>query len=204
MKRWLYRIRAGLLHWTNSKWGALALFICAFADASFLPLPTPFIFITMALIDIRKAYRYALICTAGIVLGAMAGYMLGELAWMDAQGNFTKLANFMFDTIPGFSVESYNMIHLELEKWNFGMLFFASFLPLPYNIFSITSGVFGINVYIFFIASLIGQASRFYLLAFLVIKLGPRVLKLLEFKLKPFILVIVTCIVIVIILIKIL
>jgi membrane protein YqaA with SNARE-associated domain len=202
MKKWLKRIRAALMHWTTTKWGALVLFISALADASILPLPTPFIFLTMALIDIKKAYRYALICTVGIVLGSVAGYWIGEWAWMDSDGNFTKLANFMFNTIPGFSIESYNLIHIELERWNFWLLFVASFLPLPYNIFAITSGVFGINIYVFFIATIIGQASRFYLLAFLVKKLGPRVLKLLEFNKKPILLIALTCIVIAIIMIK--
>ncbi len=173
------------MHWAATKWGAWALFLFAFADASFLPLPTPMFFITLTLLNITKAYRYALFATTGILLGSITGYSIGYFAWLNANGEFTGLAQYMFNTVPGFSEAVYKNIHVEFEKWDFGILFVASFLPVPFNLFSISSGVFGINLLMFCISTLIGQGIRFYLMAFLIVKLGPKVKKLLELKLKP-------------------
>jgi membrane protein DedA with SNARE-associated domain len=81
-------------------------------------------------------------------------------------------------------------------------LFIASVLPLPYKIFSISSGVFDINIFIFCITTLISQGIKFFLLALLIIKLGPEVKKLLEFNLKPIAIIATACIAIVIVAIK--
>jgi membrane protein YqaA with SNARE-associated domain len=185
MRIWIYSIRDWSLHWADTKWASLALFICAFADASFVPLPTPLLFLTMTLLNASKAYRYALIGTLGILIGGMAGYALGHFAWVDVHGNFTAVAQFMFNHFPGFSREGYEAIRIQFEEWGFGILFIASFLPVPYNTFSIMSGIFDVNVLIFCLATLIGQGVRFYLMALLIVKLGPGVKKVLTGKLKP-------------------
>jgi membrane protein YqaA with SNARE-associated domain len=199
MENWFKSIRYWSLYWANTKWGSWALFFCAFADASFLPLPTPLLFLTLALLNISRAYKYAMIGTAGILAGAMAGYSIGHFTWLDANEDFTGFAQFMFNNIPGFSKEAYTNISLQFAKWDFGILFVASFMPLPYNIFSVTSGVFDVNVFMFCIATLVGQGARFWLMAFGVIKLGPRVTKLIELKRKPAALILMACIVIAIV-----
>ena len=198
MKNWIKALNSWSLKWAKTKWGAWALFICAFADASFLPLPTPMFFLTLTLLNISHAYKYALYGTFGIFLGAVAGYTIGHFAWLTLNGEFTGLAQFMFNHIPGFSVEVYNNIQVQFGKWDFWILFVASFMPLPYNIFSISSGVFDVNVFMFCLSTLIGQGLRFYLIAFLIVKLGPEVKRLFEKKLKPIIIIATICILIVI------
>jgi membrane protein YqaA with SNARE-associated domain len=163
----------------------LALFICAFTDALILPLPTPMFFLALALLNIKKAYKYALFGTLGILSGALAGYAIGHFALLNMNGELTGLAHFLFNNIPGLSEASYNKIHILYEEWDFWILFIAAFLPLHFNIFSISSGVFDINIPIFCVSTLIGQGIKFYLLALLTIKLGPEVKKLLEFNWKP-------------------
>ena len=117
-------------------------------------------------------------------------------------GKERKLDNFLFNNIPGFSEEIYNKINVLYSKWDFWLLFIASLLPLPYKIFSISSGVFDINIFIFCTATLISQGIKFFLLALLIIKLGPEVKKLLEFNLKPVAIIATACIAIVIVAIK--
>jgi membrane protein YqaA with SNARE-associated domain len=202
MKNWIKTLHVWSLHWATTKWGSWALFICAFADASFLPLPTPMFFLTLTLLNITNAYRYALFGTAGLLFGAIAGYSVGHFAWLDMNGDFTVLAQFMFKHIPGFSEPVYNNIHILFEKWDLGILLFASFMPLPYNIFSISSGVFDVNPFMFCLATFIGQGIRFYLMAFLTIKIGPEVKKLFEFKRKPIAIIVTACIVIAVIAIR--
>lgn len=173
------------MQWANTKWGPWALFLVAFLDASILGLPTPMLFLGLALIDIKKAYKYASIGILGTFLGAMAGYLIGHFAWLNAEGGFTGVAQFFFNNIPGFSEAGYDKIHLLYTKWDFWILFLAAALPLPYKIFSISSGVFDINLLIFGIATIISQGLKFYLLALLTIKLGPEVKKLFSYNWKP-------------------
>lgn len=202
MNNWLKKFRTWSLPWAGTKWGTWSLFICAFADASFLPLPTPMFFLALALLNITKIYTYALFATLGTLSGAIAGYSIGHFAWINMHGEFTGLAQFLFNNIPGFSEEIYDKIHILYSKWDFWILFIASSLPLPYKIFSISSGVFDINIFIFCIATLISQGIKFFLLALLIIKIGPEVKKLLEFNLKPIAIIATACIAIVIVAVK--
>jgi len=91
----------------------------------------------------------------------------------------------MFNNIPGFSEELYIKIQLLYSKWDFWILFVAALIPVPYKIFSITSGVFDINLLVFSIATLVSQGIKFYLLALLIIKTGTAVKKVLEYNFKP-------------------
>jgi membrane protein YqaA with SNARE-associated domain len=172
------------LQWANTKWGSCALFICAFADASLLPMPTPMLFLALALLSVGKVYKYAIYGTLGFLFGAIAGYSIGHFAWLNDSGGFTQLAQFFATHIPGFSEQMYNTIHIQYERWDFWILFIASFIPVHFNLFSISAGVFDINFFILCITTLIGQGIKFYLFALLIIKIGPEVKKLFEFKFK--------------------
>ena len=202
MQNWLKSIRLWGMHWANTKRGAWALFICAFADASFLPLPTPLFFLTLTLLNISKAYKYAVFGTLGVFFGSLAGYAAGYFTWLNAAGEFSGFAQYMFSVVPGFTVEIYNSIYLQFQNRGFWILFVVSFMPVPFNIFSILSGVLGINIFIYCIAILIGQAMRYYLLALLIVKLGPKVNRLFEFNLKPAAIIAAACVAIAIVVIK--
>jgi membrane protein YqaA with SNARE-associated domain len=202
MNNWLKKFHVWSLQWADTKWGTWSLFICAFADACILPLPTPMFFLALALLNITKTYKYALFATLGTLSGAVAGYSIGHFAWINIHGEFTGLAQFLFNNVPGFSESIYNKIHILYTKWDFRILFIASVLPLPYKIFSISSGVFDINLFIFSTATLISQGIKFFLLALLIMKLGPEVKKLLEFNLKPVAIIATACIAIAIVAIK--
>ncbi|MDP3002504.1 MAG: DedA family protein [Bacteroidales bacterium] len=202
MKNWFKRLHIWSLQWANTKWGIWALVICAFADASILGLPTPMLFLALTLLNIKKAYKYALLGTLGTLSGAIAGYSIGHFAWLNAHGEFTGLAQFLFNNIPGFSEDIYNKIHILYAKWDFWILFVAAALPIPFKIFSISSGVFDINLIIFCTATLISQGIKFFLLAILTIKLGPEVKKLFEFNWKPIAIIATATIAIVIVIIK--
>ena len=160
MKEVFKRLNNWILKWANTKWGAWALFLCAFADASILGLPTPMLFLALALLNIKKAYKYALFGILGTLSGSIAGYSIGHFAWLDTNGEFTGLAQFLFNNIPGFSEAGYNKIHILYAKWDFWILFIAAALPLPYKIFSISSGVFDINLFIFCIATLYQPGNK--------------------------------------------
>jgi len=202
VKNWYKRLHIWSLQWANTKWGIWALVICAFADASILGLPTPMLFLALTLLNIKKAYKYALFGTLGTLTGALVGYSIGHFAWLNTNGEFTGLAQFLFNNIPGFSETGYDKIHILYAKWDFWILFIAASLPLPYKIFSISPGVFDINIFIFCVATLISQGIKFFILAILTIKLGPEVKKLFEFNWKPVAIIVTATIAIAIVIIK--
>ena len=180
--------------WANTRWGGWALFICAFADASFLPLPTVLLFLTLTILNITKVYKYVFCGTLGTLIGALAGYSIGHFAWLTTDGSLTELAQFIYNYIPGFSELIFYKINIQFIKWDFWILFLASFAPVPYKIFSISSGVFDVNVFLFCIATLISQAVKFYLLALIIIKTGQQIKNLFDIKLKPIAIIGTTCI----------
>lgn len=184
MNNYFKALNSWSLKWATTKWGTFALFLCAFADASFLPLPTPLFFMIVTLLNLKNVLKNVFYATMGSFLGSMLGYSIGHFAWLNLDGSFTGLAQFIFDHLPGFSETVYNNLFVQFVKWDFWILFVASFIPVPYKIFSISSGVFDLNFYMFCIATLISQALKFYFMALLILKVGPGVRKLFEFSFK--------------------
>lgn len=152
-----------ILGWADSKWGPAALFILAFAESSFFPIPPDVLLIALCLGCPKKSFRYALICLAGTLAGAVAAYILGHLAWSAVEGWF----------IPGiFSQNAFDGVRGMYEEWNFWAVFVAGFTPIPYKIFTIAAGVFNINFGMFMLASLVGRSMRFFLVSGLIWKFG--------------------------------
>ena len=52
------------------------------------------------------------------------------------------------------------------------ILFLAGFTPLPYNAFTIASGVVGFSLPVFIVVSLISRSLRFFIVAYLSYKFG--------------------------------
>lgn len=164
------RLYDWVLSWGESKWGVLALFVLAFAESSFFPVPPDVLLIALCIGATAKSFRFAAVCLAGSVLGAMTGYAIGSLAWQTPAGEFTALANFFFDHV--FSLEQFNEVKALYDKYDFWIVFTAGFTPLPYKLITITGGLFAINFPMFVVASIISRGLRFFLFAALIWKFG--------------------------------
>ena len=169
-----------VLSWSESKYGTIALFVLAFAESSFFPIPPDALLIALVLGARTKAFRLAAICTLGSVSGGMFGYWIGHFLWYDTAGNFSALANFFFDTIPGFTVELFDSVAALYDKWNFWIVFTAGFTPIPYKIFTVSGGAFNIDFILFVVASAISRAARFYLVATLIWKFGDSIKEFID------------------------
>jgi membrane protein YqaA with SNARE-associated domain len=100
------------------------------------------------------------------VLGGALGYLIGMAMW-------GAVDQFFFDYVPGFTPEVYEKVGGLYEQYNFWVVFTAAFTPIPYKVFTITGGVFGVAVPLFLLASAVGRAGRFFLVAALLWKFGP-------------------------------
>ncbi|MCJ7555268.1 MAG: DedA family protein [Ignavibacteriaceae bacterium] len=164
-----------VLHWAETPYGAPALFLLAFAESSFFPIPPDALLIALVLGSTTKAFRFASICTIGSITGALLGYSLGHFLWWTPAGEFTGIAEFFFANIPGFTNQTFYKIEEMYKAYDFWIIFTAGFTPLPYKVFTISSGAFNINIVMFIIASVISRGARFFLVAFLIWKFGPQI-----------------------------
>ncbi len=169
---WLKNLYNWVLEWSDSKWGAVALFLLAFTEASFFPIPPDVLLIALCLGLRSKALKFALICSIGSALGAVFGYSIGYFLWWNTVGEFSAIANFFIDIIPGFSSELFYDIKQKYDEWNFWIIFVSGFTPIPFKVFTVSAGAFNINFNLFLLASIISRSARFILIGGLIWRFG--------------------------------
>jgi len=133
----------------------------SFTESSFFPIPPDVMLIPMCLAKVKKAWRYAALCTLASVAGGMAGYLIGKLAfgWIEPWLMGSHYADTFTSAVAAF------------ETWGFWYILLAGFTPIPYKVFTISAGVVGMPFPAFIAGSLVGRGGRFFLVAAL-IRLG--------------------------------
>jgi membrane protein YqaA with SNARE-associated domain len=169
-----------VLSWADTPYGGLALFVLAFAESSFFPIPPDALLIALVLGARVKAFKYAASCTAASITGALLGYAIGHYVWWTPSNEFTSIANFFFANIPGFTHDAFNKIQQLYSEFDFWIIFSAGFTPLPYKVFTISAGAFNINLTMFVLASLVSRGARFFLVALLIWKFGPAIKEFID------------------------
>ena len=142
------------------------LFVIAFAESSFFPIPPDVLLIPLAIGNPRRALRFAALCTVGSSLGALLGYFLG-LEFYEVIGQ--RIVAF-------YSVgEQYERVQALYQQWDVVAIALAGFTPIPFKIFTITAGVFKINLLTFTIVVVLSRGARFFLLGGLIWRFGPSI-----------------------------
>ncbi len=160
-----------VLSLAHTRHGTLALFLLAFAESSFFPIPPDVLQIALTLERRGKAFYYALVSTLGSVLGGIAGYGIGWGLWSMLEPTFTKYV---------FSPEQFEVVRQRFEANGFGIVFTAAFTPVPYKVFTIAAGVCGVSLLMFAIASAVGRGARFFIVAGLLYAFGPPIKAFIE------------------------
>ncbi len=144
--------------------GALAT--VSFAESSFFPVPPDLLLIPMCLAARDRAFFFAGLCTLFSVLGALLGYGIGF---------------FFFETIGSAVLEFYGFTETFAEfqaryrEWGIWIVAGAGFTPFPYKVITIASGVVGMDVLPFVLASFVSRGLRFYIVAALLWYFGPSI-----------------------------
>ena len=147
----------------------------SFIESSFFPIPPDVMIAPMVLAKKDQYLRIFLIATIFSVLGGIFGYFLGSL-FLEFSMSIIEFYNYE---------EKVFMLQDKLSNkagfvfW-IGTLFLAGFTPLPYKVFTITSGFIGFNLYVFIIISLISRGLRFFIVSYLLMKFGDKFEILLE------------------------
>ena len=143
------------------------LAVVSFIESSFFPIPPDVMVIPMVISKKSDFVKIFLITTIFSVLGGILGYLIGIFFFdigmqiMSFYGYEDKVTNLKNDLInnEGF------------YAW-LGVLFLAGFTPLPYKVFTISSGLIGFNILIFILISLISRGLRFFIVSYLSYKFG--------------------------------
>jgi len=163
---WLRKLYDWVLTWAETRYAVPALFLLAFSESSFFPIPPDVLLIALAISIPSRAFHYALICAIGSVLGGMLGYLIGY-QFMEAVGN--KIVQFYgFDAQWAYVGELYN----EYAAWAVGI---AGFTPIPYKVFTIAGGAFKIDFPVFVLVSALSRTARFFLVGGLIYFFGPSI-----------------------------
>ncbi|BAU49063.1 membrane protein [Sulfurifustis variabilis] len=142
----------------------------SFAESSFFPIPPDVMLAPMALARPRQAWAYAAITTAASVVGGLAGYLIGWLAFGLIEPILQRAGYW----------EGYLAARAWFDAWGFWAIFVAGFSPIPYKLFTIAAGVIGMPLVPFVLASTIGRGGRFFLVAGLMARGGERMEKALH------------------------
>ena len=143
--------------------------VVSFIESSFFPIPPDVMIVPMVLAKKDQYLKIFFIATIFSVLGGIAGYFLGSLFLEFSMSiiEFYNYENKVFELQEKLSNKA------GLVFW-IGTLFLAGFTPLPYKVFTITSGFIGFNLYIFILISLISRGLRFFFVSYLSMRFGDK------------------------------
>ncbi|MCK4738827.1 MAG: DedA family protein [Deltaproteobacteria bacterium] len=143
--------------------GSAALFVIAFIESSFFPIPPDVLLLALAISLPAKAFRFALLASLGSVLGGIFGYGIGYF-FMDAVGlRIVELYG-----LKG----NFEYIQNLYKEYDAVAVVIAGFTPIPYKVFTIAAGAFKIDFGVFVVASAISRSLRFFILAGLIYYYG--------------------------------
>ena len=149
----------------------------SFIESFFFPVPPDLMIVPMVVAKKEDYLRIFLIATIGSVLGGLFGYMLGVF--------FLDISMVVIE-FYGYEEKVFEVQEKMSSKGGFfiwlGIMFLAGFTPLPFKVFTITSGIISFNIVVFFFICLFTRGLRFFLVAYLTSLFGNKFRNFIEKK----------------------
>ena len=164
------RLRNWLIAHAHGRSTKAWLAFISFSESSFFPIPTVAFLVSILMAGAKKWLYYATFTTLFSVAGGVFGYVVGA---------------FFFDTVGSRIVDFYNLgadmehVRTLYDRNAFWVVFIGAFTPLPFKVFTLSAGFLKINVLVFLLASLVGRALQFYVVAYIVKLFGEHVARIL-------------------------
>ena len=155
------------LSFAAHKSSKLFLAIVSFIESSFFPIPPDVMIIPMVIAKKNDYLKIFVIATLFSTLGGVFGYFIGSyfldfgMSVVEFYGYEDKVLNLKNSLTNG------SGFYIWLAT-----LFLAGFTPLPFKVFTITSGMIGFNLFIFLIICLFSRGLRFFIVSYLSFRLG--------------------------------
>ena len=160
------------MHWAETPQGLVALFLIAFAESSFFPIPPDVLLIAIVAAAPGKWLKAAGLCMAGSVTGAMLGYGIG----------FGFMATVGQPIVDFYHAQGHwdQVVELYTGVWGVWFLAAAAFTPIPYKVATIAAGATHMPFAPFLLVSALGRGARFFIVAGILRLFGPPVRRTLE------------------------
>ncbi|MDC0395405.1 DedA family protein [Candidatus Pelagibacter sp.] len=160
----LYKKSLKLASHKSSK---IFLAIVSFVESSFFPIPPDVMIVPMVVAKKNDYLKIFIIATVFSTLGGVLGYFIGSyfldigMSVVSFYGYENKVIDLKDSLTKGTG----------LYIW-LATLFLAGFTPLPFKVFTITSGMIGFNLFVFFFICLFSRGLRFFIVSYLSFKFG--------------------------------
>ena len=151
------------------------LALISFIESSFFPIPPDIMIVPMVIAKKVDYIKIFVIATLFSTLGGLFGYFIGS-SFIDIAMKVLEFYNYenkVLDLKDNLSSGTGFYVWL-------ATLFLAGFTPLPFKVFTITSGIIGFNLFIFFFICLMARGLRFFIVAYLSFKFGEIFSKFME------------------------
>lgn len=146
----------------------------AFAESSVLPLPPDALLVPMVLARPARAWRFALVATAGSVAGGLFGYAIGYSLFDVAARPLLRLYGYE---------AAFAHFQASYRHWGVWIILLKGLTPIPYKLVTIASGAARFDLLTFVLASVVTRGARFLLEAALLRFYGDRARVLIERRL---------------------
>ena len=143
------------------------LAVISFIESSFFPIPPDVMIVPMVIAKKNDYLKIFLIATIFSSLGGLLGYFIGS-----------SFINVGMNVVEFYGYEDKVLVLKDNLTKGTGLyiwlatLFLAGFTPLPFKVFTITSGLISFNLFIFFLICLISRGLRFFIVSYLSYKFG--------------------------------
>ena len=141
-----------MLAWAYSPYASWALFILAFAESSFFPIPPDILLMALVIGSPEDGMWFATVTTAGSTLGGIFGYFIGYIGGRPLLNRWVSEAKIA-------------RIHDAFQRYEVWAIGIAGLTPIPYKLFTISAGAFFINLPKFIVVSILSRGGRFFLVA---------------------------------------
>ena len=152
----------------------LALALVSFVESSVFPIPPDVLIIPMVLAARERAWKIAFVCTVASVLGGIFGYAIGALLFDQVGSPVLKFYGY---------AERFDEFRAYYNDWGAWAVFIAGLTPFPYKVITILSGVTGLDLLVFTIASILARGLRFFVVAGLLWYFGEPIRAFIEKRL---------------------
>jgi membrane protein YqaA with SNARE-associated domain len=168
----LEALRDWTLQFANSPAATWWLFGLSFAESSFFPIPPDVLLIAMGIKAPAWSFWFALVCSVASLLGGMLGYAIGYYGGRPLAVRIFRAKR----------VETVERMYAKYDVWAVAI---AGFTPVPYKVFTITTGVMRASFWRFVVASAASRSARFFLVAALLYKFGRQAEEILNKHIGP-------------------
>lgn len=148
-----------VIKWSRHRHAPRYLALLSFSESSFFPIPPDVMLAPMVLARRERAWYLASVTTIASVLGGLLGYLIGWVLFDQIGQPIIDLygAERQFETVKDW-----------FDQYGVWVVFVAGFSPIPYKLFTVTSGVLAMALAPFILASAVGRGARFFLVAGLI------------------------------------